>query len=137
MSGRPTLKSDELIDKIINLVLEGKSIAGICKMEGMPDKSTVFRWMMDDDDFATKCARAKEIGAHAIAEETIAIADNAMDRTEVEKARVQVQARQWYASKLNPKKYGDKLDVTSGGDKVNNITVIKEIEVRGTDTEAQ
>jgi hypothetical protein len=28
-----------------------------------------------------------------------------------------VDARKWVAAKLKPKKYGDKIDVTSGGEK--------------------
>lgn len=32
--------------------------------------------------------------------------------------RLQMDARKWYARSLNPKQYGDKVDVTSGGEPV-------------------
>src|SRR5436305_10818518 len=33
--------------------------------------------------------------------------------------RLQIETRKWLMAKMKPKRYGDKLDVTSGGDKIN------------------
>lgn len=44
------------------------------------------------------------------AEEIVIIADSC---TDPHKARLQIDARKWYASKLAPKKYGDKLDLNA------------------------
>ena len=38
--------------------------------------------------------------------------------------RLQVDARKWMLGKLNPKKYGEKLDVTSDGEKLNTPSVV-------------
>ena len=38
----------------------------------------------------------------------------------IQRDRLRVDARKWALSKMNPKKYGDKVDVTSGGEKINN-----------------
>ena len=38
--------------------------------------------------------------------------------------RVQIDSLKWTLSKLDPKKYGDKLDVTSAGDKLQLPTTI-------------
>jgi hypothetical protein len=40
--------------------------------------------------------------------------------------RVRIDARRWLMSKLNAPRYGDKLDVTSGGEKLpapNSVTI--------------
>jgi hypothetical protein len=42
----------------------------------------------------------------------------------IQHRRLQVDARKWVVSKLLPKKFGDKIDVTSGDEKLNSTTVI-------------
>ena len=71
--------------------------------------------MAADKDFAATVARAREAGQDALAGETIDIADEATEET-VQAARLRIWARQWYASKLAPKKYGDKLAVGGAED---------------------
>ena len=41
----------------------------------------------------------------------------------IEHRRLQVDVRKWMAGKLAPKKYGDKLDVTSAGEKIQTYTL--------------
>ena len=36
----------------------------------------------------------------------------------VNRSRLRVDTRKWLLSKLIPKKYGDKIDVTSGGERI-------------------
>lgn len=40
------------------------------------------------------------------------------DNARVQARRLQVDTRKWYLSKVLPKLYGDKLDLTSGGEKL-------------------
>jgi len=42
----------------------------------------------------------------------------------VARARLQIDTRKFIAAKLKPKKYGDKLDLTSLGEKINQVPVI-------------
>jgi hypothetical protein len=53
-------------------------------------------------------ARAREEQTHLTAEDVIKIADTEEDPN---RARVRIDARKWYASKLNRKDYGDSLDL--------------------------
>ena len=87
----------------------------------MPNRSSVHKWLAENKDFSDQYARAKDNQADTLADELIYIADNAED---VQKARLQVDTRKWVASKLKPKKYGDKLDMTSGGDKIETNTIV-------------
>lgn len=82
----------------------------ICEDITMPARRTVLNWMSTDTNFCTSIARAREEQAEHLAEEIVAIADTCSDP---QKAKLQIDARKWYASKLAPKKYGEKLDLNS------------------------
>jgi hypothetical protein len=76
-------------------------------------------WLKNYTYFMDNYARAREAQADWYADEIISVIDNAKsDRNEIERARIKVEALKWVASKLKPKKYGDKLDLTSDGDRV-------------------
>ena len=49
-------------------------------------------------------------------EELIEIADE--EKKDVMRSRLRVDTRKWYLSKIVPKKYGEKLDLTSKGEKL-------------------
>ena len=62
-------------------------------------------------------ARARELGWDAIAEEIIEIADTPCEtQVEVSQARNRIDSRRWLLSKIAPKKYGDRLDVSHSAD---------------------
>lgn len=76
----------------------------------MPCKTTVFKWIHTNADFADNYARAREAQAEGFAEEIVAIADTG----DIDRIKTQVDARKWVASKILAKKYGDKLDLNVG-----------------------
>lgn len=76
----------------------------------MPVLSTVTLWLSKHEEFSVQYARAREIQAEVLAEDAMNIADAAVeDSAAVAKARLQVDARKWYASKVAPKKYGERV----------------------------
>jgi hypothetical protein len=78
----------------------------------MPDEKTVREWALDDyKGFAPQYARATLIRMHVLADEIMEIADNAKFE-EVMVSRLRVDTRKWLMSKIAPKVYGDKLDLT-------------------------
>lgn len=95
----------------------------------MPSVQTVFSWMRRFPKFLEQYARAKEESADALADEMLEIADNAtndwMQRhgkddagwvangEHIQRSRVRIDTRKWLASKLKPKKYGDRVDLTN------------------------
>lgn len=62
-TGRPSLYTEALADKIVGLIEEGYSERQIGKMAGMPDASTISRWKDERPDFCKRSARAREISA--------------------------------------------------------------------------
>ncbi len=135
---RPSKYTEELANLICERISNSSvGLHKICKEDGFPAYSTVFKWLSEADktSFIDKYARAREAQAELLADEIISIADddeNDVTITEegvspkinydnIQRARLRVDARKWKASKLYPKKYGDKIEVdqTNAG----NITI--------------
>lgn len=124
MPGRPGPYSDVVAEEIVRRLMEGESMRTICLDSDMPHRSTVIRWMADDDAFATKCARARELQADAIFDEMQEIADSG-NPEDVQRAKLRISTMQWRASKLAPKKYGDKLDLNHGGEVGLKVQIVR------------
>jgi hypothetical protein len=78
-------------------------------------------WLSQDAELADQYTRARELGLEKMADDIIAISDN--DMGDPQRDRLKVDSRKWLLSKMMPKKYGDKLDVTSGGDRLPAVTI--------------
>ncbi len=109
---RPTKFNQKLADEICERLMNGESLRSISLSDHMPQRSTIHHWLATNSAFSDQYVVARDFQADTLADELIHIADTAED---VNKARLQVDTRKWAASKLKPKKYGDKLDVTSDG----------------------
>jgi hypothetical protein len=114
VAGRPSSYSEEIAENIIGGLMDGRSLVQICEDEGMPNRRTVLRWMENDGDFAARCARAREMQADLMDDKIASLIDNVTPES-APADRVKLAALQWRASKLAPKKYGDKIDHTHAG----------------------
>lgn len=136
--GRPCIFSQKTADKICEqIACTSKSLRTICAEDGMPSVGTVLKWLRENSEFLAQYTRAKEEQADLLVEEMIDIADDGKNDLmtitkgystyEVEnkevtnRSKLRVETRKWIASKLKPKKYGEKLDVTN-----TNRTIIVE-----------
>lgn len=127
--GRPSSFTKKKGDKIAAQVALGISIRKICEPESMPSVETFFRWLRQNDEFREQYARAKEEAADALVEEILDIADDGrndwmekinkngeltgwmLNKEAVQRSRIRIDTRKWLATKLKPKKYGDKLEL--------------------------
>ena len=107
--GRPSSYSQEVADEICKRIGDGESLNSICRDDKMPGRNTVRVWLRDRLEFRAQYARAREDQADTFVDEIKDIADNSTPE-DWTVARLRVQARQWAAGKLAPKKYGDRLD---------------------------
>lgn len=112
-AGRPTIYSDELAAKICARLADGESLRSVCRDEDMPAASTAFLWMRENKEFLEQYTRAKEESADAYSEDLIEIADN--PEGDVQRDKLRVDTRKWLASKLKPKRYGDKVEHSGPG----------------------
>lgn len=115
---KPREFDQAIADEICDRLIEGQSLRTIAKDEHMPAASTVFKWLASNESFAEQYGRAREAQADAMADEIVDISDGEGTEADPQRDRLRVDARKWVAAKLKPKKYGDKLDVTSAGEKI-------------------
>lgn len=141
-TGRPSSYSAAVGDVICERLANGESLREICSDEDMPHKATVFRWLAVNQVFRDQYARAREAQADVLADETIAIADDGrndwmekfgkdgeslgwqINGEAVSRSKLRVDARKWFAAKLQPKKYGDRT--TLAGDAENPLSFVME-----------
>ena len=91
----------------ISEMSNGKALTVICKDPDMPDYATFQKWLLRDPDLFREYARARQLQADYYADETVEIADTDPN---VARARNRMDARRWHASKLNPRKYGERIN---------------------------
>lgn len=127
--GRPEIYTQDLADRICDQLADGDSLRTVCKEKWAPSKQTVFKWMRTNAEFLSQYARAKQEAADAFIEEMQDIADDGSNDwmlsnkpnnpgwvengEAMQRSRLRVDTRKWIASKLKPKKYGDKLELAS------------------------
>lgn len=136
-AGRPTKYTKELADSLCSELSQGKSLRKVCESDEYPSAVTIFSWLRTNDEFLKQYEMAKQESADSLVDEILDIADN--DASEpllvngepvmengkpvtiktavgVQHARLKVDARKWVASKLKPKKYGDKVELSNDPD---------------------
>lgn len=119
-------------DAIIEWISAGQTLREWCRQNKV-HFSTVYLWCDKDEEFARRFARAREIGHDLIAEECMEIIDTEAELAEswsenggskhrdsahVSWLKNRAEMRLKLLAKWNPKKYGDKLDLTSEGKQV-------------------
>lgn len=114
----PTEYTAQIAEVILERIASGESLRSVCRDDGMPSVPTVCRWVIEDSPpgFAEQYARARAMQTEALVDEIPALADD--ESKDPQRSRLQVDARKWVASKILPRKYGDKLDVTSAGERL-------------------
>lgn len=111
--GRPTDYAPDIAERICLRLSEGESLNKICKDDKMPARSTVYLWALLHREFSDKYRRAREMQADSLVDDSQDIADAATPE-DWTVARLRVATRQWAASKLAPRKYGNlqQVDMT-------------------------
>jgi hypothetical protein len=130
--GRPSIYTLELSERICAELACGKSLRTVCKADDMPGLETVFRWLREKTDFRDQYEKAKNECADALVEEIIDISDDGrndwmevhdkdgnstgwkLNGEHIQRSRLRVDVRKWAASKLKPRKYGERLDLNHG-----------------------
>lgn len=150
---RPSGYSDKIAAEICErIATQPRGLDRICDEDkDMPTARTVHKWLADPrrESFVQSYLRARERQADLLFDQALAIADTQqLGRVRKEKPvifegeitgtaeeiteedmlghrKLQVDTRLRMAGKLAPKKYGDKLDLTSGGEKLGLATEIE------------
>lgn len=116
--------------ELLEWVASGKSLSSYCNQEGKPHIVTIMRWVSQSDDLKLKYTQAMKVREEVLFDEIIHIADTPLEgvttvdelgpngaivRTTVQDMtkhrEMQISSRKWVLSRMNPKKYGDKVQV--------------------------
>lgn len=129
-NGRPTDYTSERGQRICHLIAtHSHSLQFMCKLfdEFPENKSTIYDWLERYPDFSNSYAKAKAKQVDRHVEYCLELADNAIllgsdaSASFVMALRLAVDTRKWYAAKLAPKLYGDKLQVEDNGDEKESL----------------
>ena len=131
--GRQSEFTEALADEICGLMAEGESLRAICRRDGMPNVSTVLRWQGKHPEFAVQYAAAAEARMQHLFDEMREIADDsskdwvnkpdgkggtirAFDHEHVQRAKLRVDTLKWALSRMDPGRFGDKIETTGTQD---------------------
>jgi len=127
-TGRPSSYSEAVASEICQRMTTGQGLLRICADDHMPDRATVYRWLEANEGFRDRYVRAREALMDFYAEQILVIAfdesgdivvDQAPDgrsktvnnHAKVQRDRLKVDSLKWIASRLFPKRYGDKMEL--------------------------
>jgi hypothetical protein len=109
--GRPETPFDkDTAKQICDMIESGMTLNAICALPDIPSIPTVYKWLDNQPDFFQDYARARSKQADTFADMVMTEAFNSHD---AQIGRLRIDALKWTASKLAPKKYGDKIEVES------------------------
>lgn len=124
-------KKKKAIETILYEIEQGKSLKKITDENNeLPSRRLFYEWLDNDEQLRNNYARACEVRQDGIFDEIFEIADNKLhdaiytDKGEIannefiNRSRLRIDARKWALSKMNPKKYGEQIDVTTKGEKI-------------------
>lgn len=136
--------SDLSIDDLCNALIDGYSLRDVAaeldrnhlKAVGKPRShggkfsrmhaTTILRWVEQDAARVRAYEQAREMQADAVFSELFQLSNEpipltifgSFDSGAVQDKKVRIDTLKFIASKLAPRRYGEKLDLTSGGDKL-------------------
>ena len=127
----------EICAKVLEGMESGMSAFKSCAAAGVK-QSTFNVWLNEDDELAANYARAREDLLERMAQEVIDLSDKEVPETgdgkkdwqAIQKHKLQVDTRKWLLSKLAPRKYGDKLELSGDPDRPLAIQKIERVVVK-------
>jgi len=122
---------EKIFKEIISDIESGLSLRKSLNKKGRPSNEVFYKWIDSNEDKVKLYARACESRADSIFEEILEISNHTEeDHTPftgsnvIQRDKLKIDARKWMLSKMNPKKYGDKIDHTTDGEKITGTAAI-------------
>ncbi len=122
--GRPSHYSKEYAEKLCKFISEGGTVNKLCKKRSSPSRDTFYRWLLEHGEFSDMYARACEIRREIKFE---SLEDMIDKESNTQKARLKLDAFRFQLEREDPRKYGTRLDLTSGGERIGRGMTLDEI----------
>lgn len=136
---RPVEWTDKLkeaaITEIIERISEGESVRSIFRdeKESLPSRTEFYNWLSENTLFVDQYTRACDVRSDLIFDEMFEIADDGsndfmkkqiaedieievLNTEHIQRSRLRIETRKWALSKMNPKKYGDRIATEHSGE---------------------
>lgn len=107
--------ADDQIEEMLERMEKGETLTSIGEDPRMPSIRSMMLWEDKQDDLGCRITQARARGFTVRAEAAVMRAQAAEDP---QLGRLDFDAERWFLGKMHPKKFGDKIDVTSGGEAV-------------------
>ena len=108
-------QTPELEARILKCICDGMSLHSICKLDGIPPRETIHRWIKRDPDFSRRYDEAREERGNFYGEKVAEIASDVLDgKIDYNIGRVAGGLLQWTAARMSPKNFGDRMQVEHG-----------------------
>lgn len=129
--------SKEDIEKTFKIIIrkiadDGFSLRKALREESMPGKDLFYKWIDEDESKKEQYARATISRADNIFEDILDISDdqegdvyidnNGFEQTNhnvIARSKLRIDSRKWMLGKMQPKKYGDKIEVDQTNTNIN------------------
>lgn len=140
--GRPSSYTPEIGEQVCELIesVPGSIRVALEAREDLPGFATVYRWEQQFPEFRERLSRARELRAHLMADDAVAIADESWNDTILKtgrdgeahespnsewmaRSRLRVETRRWHAKVMNQRAYGDHASLNVGGQPGNPLEV--------------
>lgn len=138
--GRPKVYGDDspVWEYIIDSISNGRSLSSVLREDDMPVWRTVQIKLEKDERFKAEYEKAVQDRADRLADDIMDLADETMPEhlqgpgasAWVQQKRLQVDARKWIASKLKPRTYGDRLDVSVSDNRISVLGALEQAQQR-------
>jgi hypothetical protein len=122
---RPSEYNFDLCIEICDQLAEGLNIKRILNCKNLyPDWSTFRRWKLNNEELRTLYINSQQDKAIALENELDDLRDM-LTKKEIDASTYNVLAQtvKWKMAKFYPKVFGDRTDITSGGEKIQNTTI--------------
>lgn len=120
--GRPMEYDETRAAEICKRISNGEPLRKILADKHMPSFDTVYNWIEKYPEFLERYRQARACQAETFADETVALADSEDDPRMAGIIRERINARQWAASKIAPKKYGDLKQISIDDQRFAHLT---------------
>ena len=124
--------------EIVGQVSSGKALSTVLRQDDMPTWVSFHAMVAQDAKIAAAYEKAVQDRADRLADEILQLSDEpmpehlegAMASAWVQQKRMQVDARKWIASKLKPRTYGDRIDMTVRDERISVIDALEAAKAR-------
>jgi hypothetical protein len=124
--------------EIIGRVSGGKALSTVLSDPGYPTWVSFHAMIDQDAELKMAYEKAVQDRADKLADEILQLSDEqmpaglegAMASAWVQQKRMQVDARKWIASKLKPRTYGDRIDMTVRDERISVLGALEAAQAR-------